>query len=85
MLLVEPTIGSSRKACNSGDHFSCIPSDGEGSCCARVRVTTKVDGNTENVGDEFLRCYDFDAVLEAFDNNKVYVDLESKGGNGNTY
>ena len=44
-----------------------------------------VSGNTESVGDVFARCYDFDAVLDAFDNNDVLVDSSSSGGNGNTY
>ena len=86
LFLMESALGgSSRKACSSGDHIGCIPSDGDGSCCAKVRVVSKVDGNTENVGNEFLRCYDFDAVLTAFDNNKLIVDYTSLGGNGNTY
>ena len=75
---------SSRKSCNSGDHHSCIPSDGEGSCCARVKVVVKVAGNTENVGDEFLRCYDYDAVIQAFDNGDRLVD-SANNGSGNTY
>ena len=86
IILIESSHAySSRIACNSGDHFACIPSSGEGSCCAKVKVVTKVDGNTEVVGQEFLRCYDFDAILQAFDNNDLLVDYTSNGGNGNTY
>ena len=76
---------SSRYTCVLGNHDSCEPTDGAGSCCAKVTVTNKVSGNTENVLDEFIRCYDFDAVLSAFDNNGILVDSVSIGGNGNSY
>ena len=76
---------SSRQTCTLGDHDFCEASDGAGACCAKVTVTNKVSGNTESVGDEFIRCYDFDAVLSAFDNNDILVDSSSIGGNGNSY
>ena len=76
---------STRRECSSGDHTGCAETDGEGACCAHCEVTVKVSGNTENVGDKFLRCYDYDLILQAFDNTDILEDKASLGGNGNTY
>ena len=84
-MIVAALAASSRLTCTLGDHNSCEATDGAGACCAEVTVTNKVSGNTENVGDVFARCYDFDAVLDAFDANGTLVDSTSAGGNGNTY
>ena len=85
VFMISEVQSSTRKECPSGDHHFCKPYDGEGSCCAQAKVLVKVAGNTENVGDIFYRCYDFDAVLASFDNNFVYEDSSARGGNGNTY
>ena len=76
---------STRNVCTQGNHEECRNSDGEGACCAKAIVKSTVSGNTESVGNEYIRCYDYDAVLAAFDNYDVYTDTLSTGGNGNTY
>ena len=77
---------SSRKVCKSGDNRGCEKSDGEGACCAVLTVQNVVStGSTEKYAQQFLRCYNFDTVLKAFDNGGVLVDTVAAGGNGNTY
>ena len=50
-----------------------------------VRVVNKLgSGKNETIGQNFLRCYDIDDIISAFDNMDVLVDV-SKGGSGNQY
>ena len=51
LLLTLPSVlATSRVACNSGDHFGCIPTDGEGSCCAKVTVVLNDGDDSESIG-----------------------------------
>ena len=82
---IDLSQASTRLDCEAGDHSYCELTDGEGACCATISVTDQgYYGDHEEIGDEFLRCYDIDDILDAISNDYVLTDT-SENGNGNTY
>ena len=76
----------SREKCTHGEHDKCVELDGEGACCAQLKVLEVpwAKFSDEKVGETYERCYNFEAVYDAKETNGEYTDHQD-GGSGNTY